>query len=897
MKSAISALTLAMLVTTAGASADAADVLAPASERFAGSPEEVPDFQRHMVPLLSKLGCNGRACHGSFQGRGGFRLSLFGYDFKMDQEGLAERVDTDEPLASYALEKATLQTDHEGGKRMEVGSWEYNIFHNWIQAGAKPVAEDAATLVKLHVTPQEILFNGAGEQVPLKAVAEWSDGTHEDVTTLCRFQSNDEQIAKIDSEGLVTSGEPGDSHVVAFYDNAVVPVPVIRPVSEQTGKSYPSIAANTRVDKLVLDKLSKLGIVPSDQSDDAEFLRRVTLDLAGTLPTADEVREFLNDKSPDKRERKIDALLETPAYAAWWTQKLCDYTGNSDQNLANVSPNNSAGREWYDWIYKRVADNTSYDELVAGLVLATSRRDGEEYRDYSERRSQWYKDGASTSLADEPSLPHYWARRNFRTAEDRAVGFAYTFLGIRIQCAQCHKHPFDQWTQKDFEQFQGFFGRTVYAQNGADRKEYNQLVEELGLGDKRGGELRRELTKMLRDGKTVPMGEVYNRGSRVTDAVRKKAEAARKAGREVELPKEEAKLLGGDVVDLAQLDDPREPLMEWLRAKDNRLFARAFVNRVWASYFNRGIVEPTDDLSLANPPSNEALLSYLADGFIESGYDMKWVHRTIANSDTYQRTWKPNATNELDERNFSRAVPRRIPAEVAYDAIQMATLSDERTQSYLHDLEDRAIAMPGIPRGNARYRGEYYALSVFGKSIRENNCDCERSSEASLLQTIYLRNDQDLLDQIDRQRGGWLTDVTTEAGLTVDRTPAPGPQRPNNYAATVAKYQKQIRDYRKKGGSEKAIQKVQARLREYQKKYGRAPADNQGDPQPEERKLAREESRKIVEEAYLRTLSRYPTGDELALAQTYVNDTDDPTDGLRGLLWTLLNTKEFIVNH
>src|SRR5690606_37459959 len=256
--------------------------------------------------------------------------------------------------------------------------------------------------------------------------------------------------------------------------------------------------------------------------------------------------------------------------------------------------------------------------------------------------------------AREPTMPHFWARRNFRTPEDRAVAFAYTFLGIRIQCAQCHKHPFDQWTQKDFEDFQGFFARTQFAQNGVDRDTYREMIGELGVESVRGGELRRELTNLLRDGKTVPFPEVYTRPGRAN------ASAGRRNRGRNNNAVEQARLLGGETINLAVLEDPREPLMEWLRSQDNPLFARAFVNRVWASYFNRGIVEPTDDLSLANPPSNEALLDYLARGFIDSGYDMKWVHRTIANSDTYQRSWQPNQTNPHDERNFSRALPPRI---------------------------------------------------------------------------------------------------------------------------------------------------------------------------------------------------------------------------------------------
>jgi hypothetical protein len=890
MKSAITLLSMATLLVASGSIGSAAEPLAPVTQRFTGAPEETPDFQRHLVPLLGKLGCNGRACHGSFQGQGGFQLSLFGYDFKMDHAGLSDRVATDDPAASYALEKATLVTEHEGGKRMEPGSWEYNLFMNWIAGGAQPVTEDAPKLVRLHVTPAEILFESDGEQAQLKAVAEWSDGTLEDVTPLCRFQSNDTQIVTVTVDGLVSAGEPGDSHVVAFYDNAVVPIQVIRPVSDQTGAKYPQIAASTPVDALVLEKLSKLGIIPSERADDAQFLRRVSLDLAGTLPTSEEVREFVADTSVDKRSAKIDELLETPAYAAWWATKLCDFTGNSDEQLVNVRPNNVASREWYDWIHKRVADNMPYDELVAGMVLGRSRQEGEDYREYSARQSEWFHNGSENQFAQEPTLPHFWARRNFRMPEDRVVAFAHAFLGIRIQCAQCHKHPFDQWTQDDFANFQGFFASTTFAQNGADRRTYQEMVDELGVESKRAGDLRRELVNLLRDGKTVPFPEVVTRPAGGN-------ERGRRQGRRRNAERvDEARLLGGEPINLAALEDPREPLMDWLRSQENPLFARAFVNRVWAAYFNRGIVEPTDDLSLANPPSNEALLDYLARGFVESGYDMKWVHRAIANSDTYQRSWQPNETNEYDERNFSRAIPRRIPAEVAYDAIQMATLSDERTQSYLHDLTDRAIAMPGVPRGAARYRGEFYALSVFGKSARENNCDCERSAEPSLLQTIYLRNDDDLLSQIDRPREGWLREITRDAGLTFNARSA-GPERPANYEATITRLERQIKQFRKREASPEAIKRAEQRLREYRRQYDNDGAEQRSSEGKDDQSLARDTALKIIEEAYLRTLSRLPTEQEQQVAVTYLDEADQPVDGLRDLVWSLLNTKEFIVNH
>ena len=911
-------ITLALVSLTAGAYA-ADGVISPISQRFSPPKEqidEVPEFRKHVVPMLGKLGCNGRACHGSFQGQGGFRLSLFGYDFKLDHDGLTDgkypRVDVKNPIDSLAIQKPTMVDPHEGGLRYKPGSWEHKVFLRWIEGGAKGVDEKTANFVRLDVTPSEIQFQKQDQTQQMNVIAVWSDGTREDVTTLCRFQSNSSSVAEISKEGLVTAIDPGDTHIVISYDTGVVPIPVIRPVTELTGTKYPKVPTPTKVDELVVQKLSKLGIVPSDEADDAEFLRRVSLDMTGTLPSPWEVEKFLADASPDKRARKIDELLESPAYAAWWTTKLCDITGNNDDNLNNVTPvRGAASQEWYDWLHKRVAENAPYDELVAGIVLGKSRNEGEDFKTYSKNMSELYRDGSKLDFADDrETMPHYWARRNFRQTEERVIGFAYTFMGIRIQCAQCHKHPFDQWTQDDFKEFSGFFTNVRTGQNPETRDEYNKLIAALGLEGKRGNEARRELPRLINEGKTVPFQEVY-----VTPARRAAPNARNNRGRGGQVSAE-AKLLGGEKIDLTKYEDGREPLMEWLRSKDNPYFARAFVNRVWAGYFNVGIVNPPDDLSLANPPSNKALLDYLAEGFIESGFDMKWVHREIANSRTYQLTWKPNETNRLDEVNFSHQVPRRLPAEAAYDAIVQATASDEAIKEMHEDLEGRAIAIPGA--GRRSRGGAGYALTIFGRSIRESNCDCDRSSEASLLQTVFLQNDGEVLSRIDA-RNGWLAQVSKDLNTRFVPQATPAPQqngRNNNRAQAarrqIAQAQEQIKKEEarlanlKKAGKDDEAQQLARRVEGFKRRLAglrRAAGGNNNNAAPENQaqekgeKVAKLDADAIVKQAYLRTLSRYPTSEELERSREYITGADETINGIRGVLWALVNTKEFIVNH
>ncbi len=886
----------------------AADVLPPVDKRFADADvKETPSLQRHVLPLMGRLGCNGRACHGSFQGQGGLRLSLFGYDFKADFEALTQgdnpRVDTEAANDSLIIQKPTLGTPHKGGKRLELDSWQHRIFKNWIEAGAKPVADDDPKFVKLEVTPTEIVFKKPGESAQLKVVAHWSDGTVEDVTPLCRYRTNDESLAEIDENGKVKSLGKGDTHVVAFYDNGVAPTQVILPVSDKVGKKYPKVPTPTRVDELVIQKLRKLGMVPSELAGDAEFLRRVSLDITGTLPTPTEIEEFLADKSPDKRANKIDELLERPAYAAWVTTLLCDQTGNNSRLLNGFMQGNGFNRlissQWYEWLHRRVKDNTPYDKIVEGIVVATSRLPGQSYEDYlKDMRSYFSRSDAveKKDAAQRETMPYFWAKQNVRNADDAALAFSHTFLGVRLQCAQCHKHPFDQWTQQDFKQFAAFFGRMQLG-NSPDSQQLNrELTEKLGLNDRNRNnqERQRIYNEAIAKGELIPWREVFVRPASNSDGGRGRQ-------RQQQNPRVTPRVLGGDEI-VEQLDDPRTAVMEWMREKGNPYFARAFVNRTWARFFGVGIIEPADDLNLANPPSNEALLDYLTDAFIEHNYDMKWLQREIANSRTYQLTWQSNETNQFDTRNFSHAQVRRLPAEVAYDAIVFATASADRTKALQEDPKGRAIADQNTDRSQRGNNNINYALRVFGQPERATACDCERSTEPSLSQSLYLMNDSELFTLMGRPDGrlAELGRQASEASKPAadEQTNAKRDRRTRQELADrIQRVERQIKQLKDEGKTEEAAN-LERKLVGVRRE--RRTADEAGDRDPKPAQPAPAASLntdELIREMYLRTVSRHPNDSEMSRARDYLTEAADPVAGIRDVLWALLNTKEFIVNH
>lgn len=901
-------------------------ITAPIYERFApeGQGEsaaglgEVPDFQKHVTPLFGRLGCNGRACHGSFQGQGGFQLSLFGYDFEADYGALLEdgaaRVDLDDKLESLILTKPVDADMHEGGQRFEKDGWEYWVLRRWIESNAPFEAEEVHQLKRLEVTPKELIFTGADQQQQLRVVAHWEDGTREDVTCLSRFTTNDGAVAKIDEDGRVLSGEAGDTHVVVSYDKAVVPIPVLQPVTTKHGSAYPQIATETTVDELVVEKLRKLGILPSAVCSDEEFLRRASLDVTGTLPAPEEVLEFLADRSPDKRTQKIEALLSRPGYAAQWTTFLCDMTGNNEDQLRNFLPQRVNPLDhWYQWIYQRVEDNVPYDELVEGIVAAQSRHEGESYAEYCEEMSEICRDSSGKKFADRPGLVYYWARNNFRSPEDRAIGFAYSFLGVRIQCAQCHKHPFDQWSKTDFDNFEKLFAPVQARPNtmAADAKrEYSKMVADLGVDEKlKGNQLRRKLGDLLEEGQVVPMPELIIAKPRTNGAKNRKNRNAPKVV--------QAKLLGGEWLSMDG-GDVRQDLMQWLRDPENPYFAKAIVNRVWAQYFGVGIVNPADDLNLANAPSNEALLSYLADGFRENGFDLKWLHREILNSDTYQRSWVPNESNQHDKHNFSHSRLRRLSAEATYDAVRMA-LARDAFSDRARGLEiPRALTEAGASaRQNAR-DDQSYALRVFGRSVRESNCDCDRSSEPSLLQTIFLANDSAVQKWLSDPKNSWVAQVSEKYGWSLGGNASNQMKKKQikdllkRFADQVEQAESRLVEAQESGNQKQvdAILKRQSemvnRAKAAAKRAGvedqmRAILDGDAEQSADSiaatDKMTHEQAQWIAENAYLRTLSRQPNSEELATVTAFLQSGDKPSVAIESVLWSLVNTKEFILNH
>jgi len=763
----------------------------------------VPDFQRHVIPLLGRLGCNSRNCHGSFQGRGGFRLSMFGYDFGLDHENLSERIDLEVPNESLILNKPASADDHEGGQRFKPRSWQQKLLHQWIQSGAKGLNEKPATFVRLDVKPTAIEFSKAGETQQLHVVAVWSDGSQEDVTCLSRFEAKDDAIADVNEDGLVTATSSGDSHIVVYYDNGIQPVQVIMPLEGEESIAVKEIPTPTRIDELVVAKLAKLKVKPSELSTDSEFLRRVSLDLIGTLPTPKEIKQFVDDTAPDKREQKIDQLLDHPAYVAWWTTRLCDLTGSNAGFLGGTEMASPVSLQWQAWIERRVRDNVGWNQIATDIITSTSRRPGQTFRDFAKEQSEYTRrlNPKDFSAPGNP-MPHYWYRDNIRIPSDKALSFGYIFMGLRLDCAQCHKHPFDRWSQQDFELFTEFFTRirTGVAPDAAHL--HNEFRQSLGVPSKLDtAALRRQsYLRIAAEGRSIPWREVW-----VTPPGSKP---------------QPAKLLGAGEIDLSEFDDPRQVLAQWLQTEPNRYLAKAFVNRIWSNYFGRGIINPTDDLNLANPASHPELIQYLTDEFVRHDYDMKWLHRTITNSRTYQLSWKPTESNIKDQRNYSHATVRRLPAEVVIDAIHQATINEWKMDQFRNRIALRKISQH--PR-SYQTRSIDYSLLVFGKSLRMANCDCERNLSPTLPQALYVRNDSEILDLLDRS-DGWIAQIT--------------------------------------------------------KQKGKAPSRDE-----------------LIESAYLRTFSRMPLTDEIEVARKHFDEAESTTDGLRDLMWALLNSQEFLTNH
>ncbi len=942
---------------------------APVSERFqklTDSPE--PSFRRHVVPLMSRLGCSGRECHGSFQGRGGFQLSLFGYDFEKDFDQITKddkgdeggvRINLQDPVQSLIVQKGSALMKHKGKERFAKDSWEFNLLVKWIGTGAKIDVTETGDFGRLEVLPKEIQFRKGAESTQLRVLAHWKDGTFEDVTAFTRFRSNDDAVAVVSETGKVTCKGTGDTQIVAFYDNGVTPVPVMLPVSDLARYPKPQRPPRSKVDELINTKLAKVGIIPSPICSDTEFLRRASLDVTGTLPTPSEIEAFVADKTPDKRDRKIEELLSRPGYAAWWATRLCDFTGNTPVALranfliAGAGQNNFGpvlSRQWFDWLSSRIEQNRPYDELAAGIILASVRsKPDQTFEEFAQEMAGYFRKEAPVNFSDRATMPWFWARSNVAKAEDKALAFAHTFLGVRIECAQCHKHPFDQWTKQDFAQFQAFFAPISFQGKGdgvsmksmaqadpqagatgageplsakavraaitaeakskvdadylardlkkaaASREEARKKAAEEAAARtaetaqsaspvptaanadeskaapkndvaqpqtasaeeeplkplpmteaekvRRTADLRvayqREEERIIRErmakGEVLPWADLSARAPKVAKPAKAASPKSAVAGSSRVIT---PKLLGGESVMVETFDDVRQPLMEWLKSEDNPYFAKAWVNRVWAAYFGRGIVDPADDLNLANAPSNAELFDYLASAFVKQGFDMKWLHREILRSDAYQRSWQTNETNKLDEKNFSRALIRRLPAELVYDAIMMATDTRENLERFPLNAEGRAIGASSTTAYTTKKTersADTYALTIFGKPPRQTNCDCERITDPTLLQTLYTRNDPSLLSRIDNKRGtAWI-----EQSLGV-ASPAKG--------VTV---------------------------------------------EPP----SREKIDGLIREIYLRTVSRPPSAEESDKARTDVLAHPSPVEGGRELLWALLNTREFLVNH
>ena len=611
-------------------------------------------FANDVMPLFSKLGCNSAGCHGKASGQNGFKLSVFGFDPDADYAALVKdargrRVFPAAPEQSLLLLKPTGKVAHGGGRRIAADSADYRVLQEWLKQGM-PVGEAGAPrAVSLRVSPAERVLGLKAEQQILATVV-FSDGTERDVTAAAGYTTNAAHVAEVDPHGRVRTGaSPGEAAITVHYMGHVAAVrcQVPRP---DAPNPYPALTANNTIDELVWAKLKAMGILPSDLAGDAVFLRRVYLDVLGTLPKPDEVRTFLADTAPDKRAKLIDNVLSRPEYADNWAQKWADVLLVNRDKLGD-----RGSYEMHRWLRDQFARNRPYDQWVRELIAA------------------------SGSAAQVGPVNFF---RASATPEETARAVSQAFLGVRLECAQCHHHPFEKWTQDDFYGLVGYF-------NGMQRKRLpgdDELVFHAGYRAQKMPLTDRAVAVRPPDGPAIPA---------TTEG------------------------------------DPRRHLAEWMTKPVNPFFARLVVNRLWKHYLGRGLVEPEDDLRSTNPATNEPLLDHLAKTLVASKYDLKAVTRLILQSRVYQLSSVPNVTNKDDEQYGSHYRVKRLPAEVLLDAICAVTEVPE--------------AFPGRPRGTRAIelwdnRAPSYFLDIFGRSERLSPCECGRTSEPTMAQCLHLMN-------------------------------------------------------------------------------------------------------------------------------------------------------------
>ena len=633
--------------------------------------EPAVSFGNDVVPTLTRAGCNAGSCHAKANGgRNGFQLSLFGFEPAEDYghvvlESRGRRVSFADPDHSLLLLKASGAVPHGGGVRLARGSAGYALVREWVRQGARPDHSAAPKLLSLTLTPaQGTLQRRASLQ--LTATARFSEGTARDVTGLAVFESNDKAMAEVTEGGRVTASDlPGRVAVMARYQGRVAVFAAAVPLGAPVTDLPP---ARNFVDAAVFANLKELGLPPSAVCDDGTFLRRVTIDVAGRLPTEPEVAAFLADRGPDKRDRWVEELLRGPDYADHFAGKWTALLKNRRDDASDLVSNFA----FHAWVRDGLLANKRYDQFVRELL------------------------GATGAVVGNP--PVAWYKR-VKQPKDQAEDVAQLFLGVRLQCAQCHHHPFERWTQDDYYALAAFFSRVGRKPSGVRGEDL--IFHQRGVA----------AAVNIKTQRPVPPGA-----------------------------------LGDAVPPAPPGDDPRLGLADWMRKPDNPFFAKAVVNRYWKHFFGRGIVEPEDDLRDTNPPSNPELLAALEKHFVQSGFDLKELVRVITRSTAYQLSAAANAHNAGDRQNGSRFSPRRLPAEVLLDALDQ--LAGTQTDFANLPAGTRAVALP-----DNSYNASSPFLRVFGRPEGASVCECERVQSASLAQTLHLINAADVRAKLAHPTG------------------------------------------------------------------------------------------------------------------------------------------------